>query len=264
LTDLLFHGSRPEVPELILILRNERPIPTADFGKLFSALAADYRRLNRGRTLVIAGLETGSIIAHLQEAYATFGPYAQTIWELANTAKHLKEFVEILRDLLGKAKDDPQNVGLFQRKKSPPGIESLEALAKITINGGGEAELRYSGEEIIARLTSSEALKIREQTKLSTREPSPPLGQRQMESDMFVGETHFDDAGRIADRVVAAGPEAEAIIRAVASALQESGLGHVLETVAEKLDERGHPSLAVAVRASLHQDNRESEPPELA
>lgn len=269
LASLVSQGELLESPELILILRNERPVPVADVGALLRAFAADYRRVNRGKTLAIAGLEGGSIIARLQEAYTAAVPYAQTAWEVANAAKNLREFVQILRDLFGRAKDDPKKVPLFQRKKSPPGITSVEAMVKTAISGGGELEVYYKGrgEEVSVRVVSAEAIKIREQAIISARELSPPPDLRHSGPDTIKADAPVAsrfDVEHLADRFLAAGTDANAVIGAVASALHEAGMGYVLETVAAKLDERGHHSLAEAVRASLHEGNRASEPPERA
>jgi hypothetical protein len=252
LTSFLSHEARAEVPELILTLHNERPIPADDLGALFRALAADYRRLNRGRTLVIASLEHGSLIARLQEAYATFGPHLHTAWDIASAAKDLAEFAKTLRDLFSRAKHGPKEIDLFQRKSNPPGIKSVEAMVKLVINTGGEIEVSYKqrDEEISMRATSAEALTIRERAKVTAREIQPPPGLRDAESGTFVANPpspQLYDAGGIADKLVEAGPGAQVIIEAVASALQEAG---VLETVAAKLDQGGHHSLAMAVRAA--------------
>jgi hypothetical protein len=267
MTNLVSHGALPEVQELILILRYERPIPAADFGALFRAFATDYGRLNKGRTLVIAAVETGSIIVHLRDAYEAIAPYVPAALELAKIAKNLKEFVEVLRTLFASAKADPKRGGLFQKKRSP-GIKSAEQMAKMVIASGGEVELHHKqpdGEKISVKLTSLEAIRIREQAAISRRAVSSSApGQLHVESHApvpYSGLAHysFHDAGRIADNFVAAGTEAEAIIGVVASVLRELNMDHVLEAVAAELDERGHHSLAMAVRAN--QSNRGSAPP---
>jgi hypothetical protein len=118
MTDLPPHRESPQTPQLVLTLRNERPILAADLGKLFTALASDYRRLNRGRTLVVTELHTGTILAHLQEALDAIAPYAKTGLDLLKAAKNLKQFAEILRGFIGKAKDHPEEGDLFQKKPS--------------------------------------------------------------------------------------------------------------------------------------------------
>jgi hypothetical protein len=240
MTDLVRH----EIPELVLTLRNELKISAADLGELFTALARDYERINRGRILVVVHLEAGSLVAILQE----IAPYAKMGLDLVRAAKNLKEFVLILWEFIRKAKDHPKESDLFRRKKSP-GIRSAEKLLQIAINSCAEVEFERKspdGEEIRFRVRPSDAMQIRKQAE--TPPPERPRNTKRLES----GQPMIDAA---ADKLIAAGaPDsatAEAIVSALALALDDADVKGVLEAIAVRLNERGHYSLAAAVRAHL-------------
>jgi hypothetical protein len=154
-----------QAPELVLILRNERPVAALELGELFIALATDYRRMTNGRTLVVARVDQGSIIARLREAYDAVSPYAKDALEFAKAAKNLTEFARRIYHLIGQAKEAPDASDLFRNKRRA-GVKSSEKLLQIAISAGGEVEVQRklpNGEEISFRFTSLEAVRIREQ-----------------------------------------------------------------------------------------------------
>jgi hypothetical protein len=241
MTDL--HHVPSEPSELVLHFRNQRPISAADLGELFSALAKDYGQINEGRKLVVAKLESGTLLVHLQDLYNVIAPYAKHGLEAVNAANSLKKFSEVIRGMVFKAKEHPvQTVPLLE--KQSPGIRSVEKIAQVVLNAGGEVEYEHrtaDGEEIKFRITSPEAARIRAQQKRLR-------GRRK-------GKTRLLDPDQIADRL--AGTDASAVtavIRAFASSLRDAGMGHVLEKVATRLDARGLHSLATAVRVASRED----------
>jgi hypothetical protein len=76
--------------QLILNISNSRPIPVANLGRLFEAMASDYRRAT-GRQLIVAQIERGSLVVILQEAISHF----QSAADLADSVNHLVEFANI-------------------------------------------------------------------------------------------------------------------------------------------------------------------------
>lgn len=156
--------------ELVLQFLNKGSVPAADLGDLFSALAKDYSRLNKGRTLVVADLKIGSIIATLHDAYATLAPilpYAKNTVEVISAANALWKFFETFHKLIQKAK---KHRGDLFRKKKYPGVRSAEKVIDITIRGGGDFKLRVKGKRIRSfRVTWKEAKLIRERAKNRSR-----------------------------------------------------------------------------------------------
>jgi len=89
---------------------------------------------------------------------------------------------------------------------------------------------------------------------------------RPRQDQRLMGVPSIYEPALMADKLIAAAANSssstamEALISAFASTLHDAGFGHVLETVAMRLEERGYRSLAVAVRASMKQRNPPSEP----
>jgi hypothetical protein len=258
-------------PELVLTFRNERPIRAVDLGEVFTSLARDYSRINKGRTLVVVRLETGSIVARLQEMYDAIAPYAQTSLEFLKAANNLRRFAEILKGLISKAKDHPEEGDLF-RKKRRPGVGSAERLLRIAMDAGGEVEVRQrlpDGQEIGIKVTSLDAIKIREEAKALEHELVAASKQNALLFGNHLGKDLKIPALRdeLVDKLVAASETdsgsaaVHALLGAVATALRDAGLSRVLETVAVKLEKAGHDSLAAAVRAYTKRGAPTSEPP---
>jgi hypothetical protein len=261
----------PEPPEMVLIFRNERPIPIVDLGELFTSLAKDYGRLNKGRILVVSRLETGSVIAHLQEFYNAAVPYVQDSLEYLKAANNLRKFVKTLRGFIGRAKEHPQKSDLFQKKRKP-GVISAEKILRIAIDAGGEVEVHQKlpdGEEIEIKVTSLEAVQIREQAKATQYKLPLTPDQKSITSARAIVQSEqiptLQRADYLAKSLVSAARSDSAAIRAlveiIASTLRSSGMVYILEEVASKLDAGGHHELAAEVRASGYKTQRSSEPP---
>jgi hypothetical protein len=71
--DLIAHEPMPA--EIMVAIVGGQPIPAAMLGNLIIALSRDYKALNRGRTLVVSRLETGSLLVFVQDAYYAVQPY---------------------------------------------------------------------------------------------------------------------------------------------------------------------------------------------
>jgi hypothetical protein len=266
-------SARAEIPELIIRFENERPITAKDLGALFAALARDYARLNKGRTLVVAKLQSSTLTAVLQDLYSQiipYAPYAKEALEVIKAAKPLKEFAELVRGIISKAKNHPDETEPF--KKSLPGVASAEGLLRVAALYGGELEIetknthKHTGEsELKIRYTSHEAIRIREAIRLAQQKGKksarkgkklttsfnnlPPVPSVPYRSGGLVSY----DATHLANRLsTLAGQksdsDAEAVIRELISVLKDSGLSHILESVAKKLEERGLRDLAAALR----------------
>jgi hypothetical protein len=223
-------------------------------------LATDYRRMTKGRTLVVAHVYEGSIIARLREALDAIAPYTKEALEFSKAAKNLTEFASRMYHLIVRAKEDPVGSDLFRNKRRP-GVKSSEKLLEIAMSVGGEVEVQRklpSGEEINFRVTSLEAVRIREEGRTAIEDRSHyylPLSESKRRLPGNSGTPALFDASSIADRLAqTGGPEAEAVISAIAATLREIGMGHIMAAVASKLEERGLHLLAARVRATVASD----------
>jgi hypothetical protein len=255
-------------PEIALIVRNKRPIPAADLGSLLTDLATDYQRLYTGRTLVVVGLETGSIITMLQEAYTTLAPYGPMAIDVLHAAKNLSDFVTLLKGIIGTATDPKK--GWLSRKKKRPGDRSAERLLQIALKTDGEVELQRrspDGEELALRVTSGDAIRIRD--KASARPIKTSGGDATMSgvsvpaewaggNALTLNSPSFNEPLLNLDDIIAAtradSSGADALFKALAKFLREAGVGFdLLELLALKLERTGQPALAAAARASIKQ-----------
>src|SRR5260370_40505803 len=119
------------------------------------------------RRLVVTRVDEGSIIARFREAYDAIAPYAKDAIEFSKAAENLTGFVRRIYHLIVRAKERPEESDLFRNKRRP-GVKSSEKLLQTAISAGGEVEVQRKlpgGEEISFRVTSLEAVRIREQAK---------------------------------------------------------------------------------------------------
>src|SRR5688572_17087991 len=110
--------------ELILIFSFETPPRANEFGELFSALARDYRDLTRGRSLVIADVEHGSIIFKLIDAAIAAVPHIKDAVAVAHAVKGIADLVKAIKSFLGKENSGDSAKRLPRRGKKKPGARS--------------------------------------------------------------------------------------------------------------------------------------------
>ena len=246
-----------KTPELVLIFDNARPLAAADLGELFSAMARDYRQLTRGSTLVVARLETGSLLAYLRDALTEITPYGQDALTVIKAFTDLKEFLLRLKGLFGRVREHPGE--LKHRRRI--GTKSLEAFVKIAAVSNTVVELHYEigeGERIDLKVTPVEAIRIQElKTVLSSPSTTPSL---------FQPSAYVDSLAHLYGPLEAkAGPIAETDIRAAMAALANSlisiGRGSLVPVIASDLERRGYPNLARILRAEAQSLRRGQAPP---
>lgn len=80
-------GAGLPLGDLVLTFNHEQPITAAQLGELFAALARDYRQFTSGRSLVVTRIESGSLIALLQDAIVFLAPHLRTAVEVAKAIK---------------------------------------------------------------------------------------------------------------------------------------------------------------------------------
>ena len=138
-------------------------------------MARDYRLATRGRTLVVARLEAGSLYAYLRDALHEFPPYSQYALETVKAFKGIKEFAQTLTGLFGRVKEHPGTLGEIKRRRRV-GAKSIEAIVKISAVSHSVVELRHEtgdGEIIDLKVTPVEAIHIREHSAQHSSLPSP-------------------------------------------------------------------------------------------
>lgn len=245
------------VPNLRFILDNSRPIPAAELGKVLSALAADYKKVTGGQTLVVARVQEGSIWVILQDAITYLAPFATSALEMAKAAKGLKEFAEALSVVLRPSKMAPEEVGQHWR---PVELKTTRPLLKLAVDSGSTFEFEQigpGGVRIGFKVTPPEArarqIELVEQRAQEI--PNPPL------------LSHDDHAPRLAvDRLVQiaqSNPDGlaavEEAVSIIATSLRGQGLEHALLGIAVELDGRGLDHLAEIVRAAIRKGRGQSE-----
>lgn len=245
---------------VVVTLHGDAPVQAAQLGKLLVTLAADYRRMNPGRTLVVADIRIGSVITELTDL-------VKNVADGAKAAKAIADFARTVADLLKLTRKDQATLASGKQLR---GQRSVEALLEAAISSGHEVELRHTngdGAVIDLKVTPVEATKIRERNGLRIAQmeaayraapPSPAprhllATPEQMienasghvlvrERDALRALIHSDWIGD------AGNPEVEALIVKLARTLRDAGLNHVLVSLAAELEASGHPALGRRLR----------------
>ena len=213
-------------------------------------MAGDYRRLTRGRHLVVGRLETGSIVAVFWDQVA---PYASNALDILRGAKGVADFAKSVIELYGTAKKistkQDEQVGTFI------GGRSVEAIIKIAAESHCEIDFDFSATDqpsLHLRVRPFEAIQIRakNQALLSARQKKKPARLKGPSPQLALS-----DFGKVAGSL-AKFPALEsterilAIISAFVAAFEHDDLAHRLELLANELDRLGRSDIADLVRAA--------------
>lgn len=150
--------------ELMLHIADGRPLLASELGELLSALSRDYRQMNRGRSLAVVRIESGSILIFMQDAALATKPYLSDAIEFAKGGKALLDFAKSIKDLIGKKKTP--DTGLVEGRKQGP-YRSIEAMVKTAADAGSELTIKHvahDGESLEVHLTPKDAVEIRART----------------------------------------------------------------------------------------------------
>tara|TARA_R110000868_G_scaffold198474_4_gene444892 strand:- start:36281 stop:36682 length:402 start_codon:yes stop_codon:yes gene_type:complete len=128
-----------EVAKIVLVIENGQPVPALALSELLAALARDYRKQNRARTLVVARVEDGSIWITLLDMAQAALPYAKGAVEAAKGSKAIIDFGKSLVGLL-KAKKSDQASAEQLKSKAPE--RSIEKLVKLAVDANCNVRLR--------------------------------------------------------------------------------------------------------------------------
>jgi hypothetical protein len=230
--------------QVVLEIRNTRPIAAADLGRVFSSIAADYRAA-AGRELVVARVEKGSIVAFLQDV----GPYIQHTAEVASTFNDLFDFAKNIAELALLA------IGGLAVKKifgsgGMIGSRTVESLAKIAISAGATVEISQLGSKTaILKITPAEGTRIRNFAKKNKKLKKKRDGQeRALEFRVQVHDALVDIAQE--DE-----PTLKRLIAAFAKILEARSMSALLLDVGRDLELSGHHRAAVLLREAHDRRN---------
>ena len=246
----------PSAAELVIVFDYQRELLAAEMGRLFTALAKDYARSYRGRTLAVAWIERGSLLIAIHDAVVKATPYLKDAVEIAKGTKSITDFSKSIRELVSWKKAEATDAKAPTQKAAV--LRSVEEIVRIAADSGSEVSIRQmepDGRILEVNLASREAVEIREReitqrtnarrvAHLIAQSPLPAALPSHLQpdaiADRFERLGHVGSPGR--DAVVSA-------ISAVAIVVRDSGNGYLLEPLAAELETRGLHDLAAAVRA---------------
>lgn len=242
---------------LVLVLQHGRAVEVEELGQLFSGLARDYRQFTGDRTLIIERLATGSLIVYLRDAAEAVRPYLTGVEEWAKAGKALLDFATALKNIILRAKKDPEESRLFSKGRKRIGARSVESLLKIATDSGSEVLLKHvasDGETLEIQVNPIEAVQIREAAearRLAHLKDPPSLvtgGQPQLViPDFKSGSLARALAGYSgSDDVIP--PDVRTIIRSMVRMLKKNGVSFMIEAVASDVQAEGRNNLAYAIR----------------
>jgi hypothetical protein len=249
---------RPQQPELVLELRNERPISVGDLSELLGSLARDYRQISHGHELVVVRLFEGSLIAFFRDAS-----------ELAGGVNDLIEFGKTVASVLSGALGG-LGAAVWFRGRKKVGARTVESLTKIAAASDSRVELRYKGVEgdrLFLRITPSEARHVQEVIAEATRPGKTTRSGRAnrmklpQSSDMHDAEVDESTLGefraaltQLAERTAdgqQADSDVEELLKAFVEVLRRNRMAHLLTSVMQDLEARGQLEAARRLRAIM-------------
>lgn len=234
------------VPELKLTIEDGRPIRAEELGRLLSALAADYRKVARGHTLVVARVEVGSILIWLQDALTALAPYGQSVLDAAKAAKGLREFAEALSGAI-----KPGTAGRVQAaSKATPTLKSAAALLKIATESDRTVQFEsvgINGENFRFTVTPNEAA---ERQAAVSALPSP-TADRPRVMDAISHEGMTSQLAHLAESGPAGATAVQEAVAIIAHSLRGQGMESALLSIAQDLELRGLSDLAQIVRSHV-------------
>lgn len=236
-----------EVAKIVIVIENRQPVPALALSELLAALARDYRKQNRARTLVVSRVEDGSIwITLLDMAQATL-PYAKGAVEAAKGGKAIIDFGKSLTGLLNVKKNDQASADQLQ-SNAPK--RSIEKLVKLAVDANCNVRLRQveaDGSCLEVEVTRSEAVAIQEGD--FEAKAARPLKYPMIAHERILGAKRAPDIADEFERLLisedSSGNDALKIILGI---LKQSSDVELLESVAMELEGRGHKELAATIR----------------
>jgi hypothetical protein len=236
-----------EMAKIVLVIENRQPIPALALSELLAALARDYRKQNRARTLVVARVEDGSIWITLLDMAQAASPYAKGAVEAAKGSKAIIDFGKSLAGLLNAKKNhqDPAE----QLQSNAPG-RSIEKLVKLAVDANCNVRIRQvevDGSCLEVEVTRSEAIEIQEDEHYS-KEAST------LRHPIVAYEIGFESerAAEIADEFerlqISENSAVNDALQIILGMIKRSGDVKLLRSLAVELEGRGYKELAATIR----------------
>jgi hypothetical protein len=268
-------GVNPRDRRLLLSFDNQRPLQADELGKLFTTLARDYRKMNRGRTLVVASLKMGTLFAELSDAFLLAAPGFHDVVELAKAAGSMAKFAKTLWELYSVVKDGSVRTPADSRFI---GTASLEAAADISERSKCEVSFYHKtkDETVKFKITPLEARELRRKTKFleqELREKTKLLELRKSEYQKRLAmDGGLPSIPHITSSLTAKLPALQALLgiadsdqravaETIATVLQSMGHEFSLGLFAAEFEHRGLHAVAASLRALAERSSDETEPP---
>jgi hypothetical protein len=234
-----------------------------DIGALLSALAKDYKTVSKGRVLVVASIDHGSIIATLVDWAFQAIPYVKGTIEIAKGAKALADFGKLLKDGINAAKS-PNSTKLPQASGGKRSVHrSVRALVKTAAENGCDIRVKHTGadgEIFEVEMTAHQAveaqviLEVPKAIPMDTVEREAVVPRLPILSEA-IGRLHDPEAAAYSVT------EVQGLVDSLFEILQASRLTELIPQLAADLSQKGLFALADALQAKMHSRDGKNEPP---
>jgi hypothetical protein len=230
---------------LLIRIEGGRSVHAAELGALLTALARDYRAMNRNRELAVYRVETGSILIEVKDAIAAAAPYLKDGATVAGGITALQSFGKAIKKLISSRKATSQSI---EGRQGP--YRSVEAIIKIAADAGAQVSGRQVGTDGSAlefQLTPQDAalIRARERSADSPEREIARLAPPHLALESRATKQFADDL----EQLSLTGPnDTHPLVVSVVRLLKGSGNSHLLVTLERELKARGHNALAAALR----------------
>jgi len=250
--------------QLIVVIDYERPPRAEDIGELFSALAKDYKTVSRGRVLVVASIDHGSIIAKLVDWAFQALPYIQASVETAKGAKALADFGKLLKDsiMAVKASNTVKSLPPTSGRRSVH--RTMRAMAKMAAENHCDIRIKHTeadGDTFEVEMTARQAVEAQQVLEVprAIREHAAIAGPAQTPQLPVVKEA----IGRLyaPGAQMYSATEAQPIADSLFEVLEAAGLIEIVPQLIADLRQKGSFALAEALQTRLNDRKGRHEPP---
>lgn len=254
---ILEDDSRRELPHLTLRIAYENPLTATDFAAVLGALAEDYSKLSKGRTLIVGSIDHGSIIAELYDQAVWAAPYIKDAAAIAEATIGVRGLFDAIKDTIRRAKNE--SVPSRPLPDQHDAFKTIEAVSTAAIDAHATVDVTYKnspkGTSLSISVTPAEAPNLKRQVrKLKTeRRRSARLvadKDQQPPTSLPTGLGILSLDGPVE------GDEAKQAVRQLVSSLRETGLLHTAQYLIAELKRSGREAWASLVQAEVVRQQR--------